>query len=80
MGYRFDYERFKNLLAEIDTQRVCPVCGSKELKLDERVWVLRAISNAGEPGELSDPQGPYQPLAMVVCLQCGFIRLHAGGT
>ena len=76
----FDYERFKASIAQIDPDPECPVCGSNEMKVDERGWVMRSVAPAGEAGELADPHGPFQPLGMVVCLQCGFIRLHAVGT
>ncbi len=54
----------------------CSVCGSENTELDPQLFPLRAMKPDDMP---SAPTGLVQLAAMLVCMDCGYIRLHAMG-
>lgn len=68
----FDYRDFDNAMSDLG--RTSLVCGSAKTEVDHRLFPLRALQEEDPPGE---PSGPTQLCGMLVCLDCGFIRLHA---
>jgi hypothetical protein len=52
----------------------CLVCGSENTEIDPQAFPLRSMKPDDMPGE---PTGLTQLTAMLICRDCGFIRLHA---
>jgi hypothetical protein len=52
----------------------CLVCGSESTEIDPQLFPLRSM----KPDDLpSEPSGLSQLAALLVCRDCGFIRMHA---
>jgi hypothetical protein len=52
----------------------CLVCGSERTEFDPQLFPLRSMKPDDDPTE---PTGLSQLTAMLVCRDCGFVRLHA---
>jgi hypothetical protein len=68
----FDWRDFDNALADVG--RECLVCHGSNTELDPRLFSLRALNEGDDPDA---PTGPVQLCGLLVCNDCGFIRLHA---
>jgi hypothetical protein len=70
---RIDVAKLDLALAHKEARQDCPVCGVREWTVDDQP----AVVNATDPdtGEILLSAGV--PAAILVCKNCGFIRLHA---
>jgi hypothetical protein len=63
---------YEDLAAE--GHAACLVCGSEHTEIDPQLFPLRSMKPDDMP---SQPSGLSQLAAMLICLDCGFIRFHA---
>ena len=70
-------------LAAIDTALAqrgatlpCPRCAGTNFMLDNNYIVLLQTHDVDVPLDLED-EGRLAPMAVILCLQCGFTSLHA---
>ena len=72
--------RAREWLDRVASPAACPHCGQSGWIVQERVYISRFYPVALEPAEELQLLGQAKmPLIIVVCIQCGFVKLFAAG-